>query len=64
MHEEKTVHVDGMTLTERPEITMSNFTRVPAYAEWRKIIDADWISENASAKVFNKSPANKAKQNE
>ncbi len=41
MHEEKTVHVDGMTLTERPEITMSNFTRVPAYAEWRKIIDAD-----------------------
>jgi hypothetical protein len=41
MHDDRSMLVDGIKIIERPEITISNYTRVPAFTEWRKVVDAD-----------------------
>ena len=52
LHEESTMAIDGIEIVERPEITLQNLNRLPAFQEWRKLInnERDMINGKLSPK--------------
>ncbi|CDW74407.1 UNKNOWN [Stylonychia lemnae] len=40
-YKESTIQIDGMEIVERPEITIQNLNRVPAYKEWKNATDLE-----------------------